>query len=53
MTCAAWEWFMGRHEDELLGTYDLRETHPVWKTWWFLISLAVVFIWITIFFWPK
>ena len=51
MTFAVWEWFMGRYEDELGGPYDIRETHPVWKTWWFLVVVVAACIVMTGFFW--
>lgn len=53
MTFAVWEWFMGRYEDELGGPYDIRETHPVWKTWWFLVVVVAACIVMTGFFWPA
>jgi hypothetical protein len=53
MTYAVWEWFMGRHVDELAGPYGFCEARPVWKTWWFLGSSAVVCIGLTWFFWYQ
>ncbi|MFA4876609.1 MAG: hypothetical protein WC586_04285 [Methanoregula sp.] len=53
MTCDAWEWFMGRYEDELRGPYGFYEIHPVWKMWWFHASVVVLCLGITWFFWTA
>jgi hypothetical protein len=53
MTCAAWEWFMGRYEDELEDFWDPHVDHPVWKMWWFQGSIAAACICTAWFFWPS
>lgn len=52
MTCAVWEWFMGRDEDELESLYDLHEAHPVWKTGWFRVGAPALCLALVWFFWP-
>ena len=51
MTCAAWEWFMGRDEDELEILYGLPEAHPVWKMGWFRIGATALCLGLAWFFW--
>jgi hypothetical protein len=52
MTCAVWEWFMGRDEDELESLYDFHEALPVWKTGWFRVVAPALCLAIAWFFWP-